>query len=112
MIPSPLASVYLYGRRKTPFTGKPTESRVLPVPIVLLGLPAGSTPSDSTLLLLWDAEMVMSHPSARRSISVALSCASSPEFCTPPRFVRTLVADGDADGAIGRLMSASRVFLL
>src|SRR4051794_28334235 len=97
---------------KRPFTGKLTESRMMPVPIVLFGLPFASTPSDATLLLLCEPFNVRSQPNAGRSMICVLIVVSKPLLCTDARFERTLNADGAADAAIGRLISASFVCLL
>src|SRR5690349_18046593 len=112
MMPSPFASAYVYGRANAAFTGRPTESRKVPVPIVTLGFPLGSLPNERILLLLCDAATVRSHPMSRRSTIVLLSSSSTPEFWTDARFFSTDSAGDPEDAAICWLISASCVFLL
>src|SRR5690349_1390770 len=112
MSPSWFESANVYGRKNHPLAGSPTESRVAVVPIVGLGLPLASTPSERILLVLCEPVSVMSQPSARRSSRRALIDTSTPEFCTDPRLRVTVVADGAAEPAIGCAIKASCVFLL
>ena len=69
----------------------------------------GSTPRFEILLLLCDAEMPMSQPKLRRSMSVAFAPSSRPVFWTDPRFLSTDSDDAPDDAAIGSLMIASFV---
>src|SRR5256885_16500214 len=111
MMPSPLASEKVNGRAKNPLTGRPTESRVVPVPIVGSGLPGASLPSLRILLLLCDMAIVTSQPSARRSRIAVLSVTSTPEFDTDERFLSTVSCDAPDAAAIGWLTSAALVRL-
>src|SRR6476646_1543782 len=101
MMPSPFASLNVYGRWNNPFTGKPTESRSDPVPIVLFGTPLASAPSDATLFVLCEPVSVRSQPNCARSNNTAFTVVSQPLLCTDARFERTVSADGAADAAIG-----------
>src|SRR6185503_9161798 len=112
MMPSPFLSANVNGRRNRPFTGKPTESRAAPVPIVLFGFPFASKPSVPILFELCEPEIVRSQPNCERSTICVLIAVSQPLFWTEAMFERTVVAEGAADVAIGRLTSASFVFLL
>src|SRR5690349_1126411 len=109
MIPSPFASAYVYGRAKKPLIDAPTESRVVPVPIVGSGLPAASLPMSLILFELCDAASVTSQPSARRSSSVALTESSRPLFDTEPRFFTTERVEAPDEAAIGCDTRASLV---
>src|SRR5690348_2974916 len=101
MMPSLFASLNLYGRAKTALIGRPIESRDVPTPISVLGLPVvGSMPRLRILLLLCDAETVKSHPSARRSSSVPLSETSMPVLRTDARFLSTDSDEAPLDDAI------------
>src|SRR5947209_2049664 len=112
MMPSPLASLYENGRAKKAFTERPTESRVVPVPMVCNDLPLASLPSAKILLLLCDIAIVTSQPSAFRSRMAVLNSTSTPEFETEDRFFNTVSCDAPDDAAIGWLTRASCVFLL
>src|ERR1043165_2249573 len=109
MMPSPLASAKVYGRYNQPVIGGPSESQVVPVPIVGSGLPLSSTPSDAILFELCDMLSVTSHANCRMSNTVVLIETSAPEFSTDPRLRVIWSDDGPADAAIGWLIRASFV---
>src|SRR6185437_2355043 len=109
--PSPLASENVYGTKNQAFAGSPTESRVVPVPIVGFGAPVASLPSDRILFVLCEPLSVTSQPKARRSSSCMVTWASTPLFITDPRLRVMLSDDGAAEPAMGCEMSASFVFL-
>src|SRR5665213_1091277 len=115
MMPSWFLSAYVYGCAKKPLTDRPSESRVIPVPMVGFGFPFASRPSDRILLVLWDPPSVSSQEKLGLSTSVVVIWSSRPVFCTEPRFrvIVRLVVPGTpgapADAAIGCAMSASFV---
>src|SRR5690349_18350859 len=100
-----------------PRMGRPSESRVAPVPMVGFGLVPvrqsvalivqGCSPSDSILLVLCEPPIVMSHPNCGRSMIAPPRVASMPELRTEPRLRVTLgavwspVDDAPDDAAIG-----------
>src|SRR3954471_17184321 len=106
MIPSPLASAYVYFCEKNALSGYPTCWRVV-VPMVGIGLPASSLPSVISVFLLREPLAVMSQPKVGESKICELSDASIPVLRTAPRFLRMLVTGAPTDDAMLWLISAS-----
>src|SRR6478609_3991647 len=102
MMPLPFLSANVKPRWKRPRIGRPTESRLAPVPMVGFGRPVfSSKPSDSILFVLCEPPIVMSQPKLRRSRMVVVTVASRPELRTEPRFFVMLSDDEPDDAAIG-----------
>ena len=82
------------------------------VPIVGIGLPASSSPSEMTLLSLCDPLTVTSHAKFLRSMICVVRDASKPAFFTWPRFFGTEPTAAPADVAMLTFTIASLVSLL
>src|SRR5919197_4210369 len=109
-MPSPLASLYVYGRYHCELIGYPTICRAWPLVLPLFVMRIrdfpvlGSMTRLRVLLLKCEPVSSTSHPSRRASHSCAVICASCPQPCVEPMLSRGLSCDAADDGASATLI--------